>query len=497
VNTQGIETLKAALRRSLWLIVLLVVVGAVLMSVLRHTQGAEYEAEARVVLSPTDLSQLFSGSSAYVDPDLVDETEKELARARELFERAAASTGNRDGDGSDLRAATTVEKDDTTISFTATADDPERAVGIANSVAETYPVWRAEIASSAIENAISQVQVQLREEAGSRTDLLEQLNRLKVLKTLTSGNVLLVESARSADKIRPAPLRDSIIGGLIGLFIAAVLVALREAVDTRVRSEEEIEDVLDVPVVGSVESLPRGVSVVGSGRKSERFGDMYALLAANVAQDASPQTTTIAVTSATAREGKTTTASNLAVALARRNARVVLLDLDTRKPAIAKLFSIPEGVPGLEQALRQRVRLDHLMWSVSLNGAGPARRTRHAVPVESAEDGDGDGSLRVLPLKTSLRGGVSPHLERLEEVLKSLARYGDYIVIDTPPALALPDVTELSKLVDQVLVVVRHGRVTRRGLVALSRLHRSWPQVKTSAVLVGVPRQDAYSYYEQ
>lgn len=498
MNTQGIETLKAVARRSLWLILLLVAVGVVLMNVLRHSQGAQYQASARVILSPTDLSQQFSGSSAYVDPDLVDQTEKALARAPGLFADAAEQSNRLYGTAPELRAATSVSKDGTTITFTAASDDPANAVGIANSVASAYPAFRADVASAAIQKAIDQVQSQLETSGATRADLIAQLNRLKVLKTLTSGNVLLVEEARGADQTRPTPLRDSIIGGLIGFFVAMILIAIREAIDTRVRSEEEIEHFLDVPVVGTVETLPRRTRLaVSSGRGGERFGDMYALLAANVAQESGSRPTLIAVTSATAEEGKTTTAANLAAALSRRGKDVLLVDLDTRKPALGKVFQIPQDAPGIELLLRRQVNPASLTWTVSLNGALTSVTQGGTPQVEVVGNGNAAGSLRVLPLRSGVRGGVGGHVERLKSVLTTLGKDCDYVVIDTPPALALPDVTELSTFVDMVIVVVRHGRVSRRSLTALGRLHRSWEDVKTNAVLVGVPRQETYSYYEK
>jgi Mrp family chromosome partitioning ATPase len=498
LNTQGIETLKAVARRSLWLILLLVVVGTVLMNVLRHSQGAVYQASARVILSPTDLSQLFSGSSAYVDPNLVDQTEKALASSPQLFVDAAKRWAGTLGSASVLRGSTGVSKSGTTIAFTATSVEPTLAVNIANAVARAYPRFRAAVTSAAIQNAIQQVEAQLKTSQTTRADLVDQLNRLKVLKTLTSGNVLLVEPARGAQKTRPAPVRDSIIGGLLGFFIAMILVAVREAVDTRVRSEEEIEDALDVPVVGTVEALPRGTQLVTGSKKGERFGDMYALLAANVAQESGSRPTMIAVTSATAQEGKTTTASNLAAALARRNKAVLLVDLDTRKPAVGRVFQIPHDAPGVEELFRHKVSPAAFTWNVSLNGSAvsvsPSRLARSQ---DEGGNGKPGGSLRILPLKAAMRGGISGHVDRLKSVLSSLGEENDYVVIDTPPALALPDVTELAKLVDMVIVVVRHGRVSRRSLTALNRLHRSWLDVKTNAVLVGVPRQDTYSYYEE
>ena len=237
--------------------------------------------------------------------------------------------------------------------------------------------------------------------------------------------------------------------------------------------------------------------LVPGGRQGERFGDMYALLAANIAQETGSRPTLIAVTSATAQEGKTTTASNLAAALARRNKNVLLVDLDTRKPAVGKVFQIPHDAPGIEQILTRKVNASSLTWVASLNGAVNVTPSRASAPTGLTRNGNREGTLRVLPLRSSLRSGISAHMERLQAALSTLGKDEDYVVIDTPPALALPDVTELAKLVDMVIVVVRHGRVSRRSLTALSRVQRGWDNVKTSAVLVGVPRQETYSYYEE
>src|SRR5262249_13972625 len=434
MNTEGIDTLAAILRRSLWIIVLLVVVGAVMFDLVRHSQGKQYVAHSQVILAPTDLSQLFSGSSQYVDPNLVDQTEKALANSPQLFQQAANANGGSIGSPASLEKATHVSKNGTTISFSATGSNPDRVVRVANAVANAYPAWRANVASAAIQNAISQIQTQLRGAGSSRPDLVTQLNRLKVLRTLTSGNVLLVEPATDATKTRPRPLRDSVIGGLIGLFVALLVIAAREALDTRVRSEEEVEELLDIPVLGSVEALPRGTQLATNQKGRERFGDMYGLLAANLAHETHPgRAVVIAVTSATAREGKTTTASNLASALARRNASGVLVDLDTRKPAVDKVFRLPPETKGLEQVFRRKIAPQALTWTVPQNGTGATPvPTRSVSTVEASGNGHAhDGSLRVLPLKGSVRGGIPAHHERIQEMLESLSHEADYIVIDT------------------------------------------------------------------
>jgi Mrp family chromosome partitioning ATPase len=497
MSSEGVETLKLVARRSLWIIVLCVVLGAVLMTAIRQRQGPEYQASARVVLSPTDLAAALAGFQGYVDPELVDDTEQRLASSRELFQRVADNTDGSLGSGSELKSMTDVSKNDATVTFSVTGDDANRVVRIASAVAGAYPEWRAEVSGNAIARAIDQVEAQLSAEDTRDPGLVEELNRLKVLRTLTSGNVLLVEPSRGAVKTRPNPVKDAVIGGFTGLFVALLIVAAREAIDTRVRSEGEIEDLLNVPVIGTVEALPRRTRLVAGDRRNQRYGDMYALLAASIARAKEDGRAVIAVTSATAEEGKTTTASNLAAALARRNSDVLLVDMDSRKPSLARLFKIPPTAPGIDEVIDRKVAPERAMWTVSLNGrstsAFPYRPT--GAPAENGGD-PSNGTLRVLPMRPAAKDGIVQRSPRLRPMIAALRKKADYVVLDTPPALSVPDVTEIAQLVDMVLIVVRHGRVSRRSLNALTRLHRSWPDVQLAAVLVGTPRhEDSYAYY--
>ena len=506
MRSEGIETLKAVARRSAWIVALLVLLGIAAMTLLRQHQGASYEAGAQVVLSPIDLGAAVSGFQGYVDPDVLNQTEEALASSAQLFNRAATVTHGALGTGNDLQSATSVSKNGGTVTFTATGVDPRRTVKIANAVAAVYPRWRADVSSAAITQAIRQVENQLKTTTPRDPSLVDLLNKLKVAKTATGGNVLLVERADAATKTRPRPIRDALLGAFIGLFFGLILVAAREAIDTRVRSEGEVEEILSVPLVGAVETLPRRAGLVAIGRHRERFGDMYALLAANLAQTAvDGETIIIAVTSATAEEGKTTTASNLAAALATRSANVVLIDLDSRKPSLAKVFHIPPDAPGVDEIVGSRMRPEDALWAVSLNGQGPivypakGETAPDRGGVQTSNGGTKQGSLRVLPIgATGMPGGLAGRTPALRTLLASLSETADFIVLDTPPALAMPEMTEISELVDTVLIVVRHGRVSRRSLAALTRIRRNWRSADVAAVLVGTPRHDeGYAYYSR
>jgi Mrp family chromosome partitioning ATPase len=500
MRSEGVETLKAVARRSSWIVALLVALGIVGMYAVRRSEGPLYQASADVILSPLDIASASAGINTYVDPTLVDETELSLAQSPQLFRQAAQRAAGLLGSGSDLASATSVSKSGGTISFDVTGTEPKRVAAQANAVADSYQAWRAGLSTATVEKAIKLIQTQLASSTTRDPGLVDQLNRLKVLKTIASGgNVLLVEHADGAAKTRPRPIRDGILGAFIGLFFALLVVAGRELIDTRVRSEAEVEDLLNVPVLGAVEALPRRTTLVAVGRHRERFGDMYALLAANLIHASKgSKPTVIAVTSATAEEGKTTTASNLAAALATRNENVVLVDLDSRKPSLARVFRIPPDAPGLDDVMQRRTRPEDAMWTVSLNGRLVVSPAAHGPAQRAAENGRvKTGSLRVLPMGPS-NGKVNfaGKADKLKALIGALEKQADFVVIDTPPALSVPDMTEISDLVDIVLIVVRHGRVSRRSLVSLTRVQRNWTTPQTSAVLVGTPRhEEGYSYY--
>jgi succinoglycan biosynthesis transport protein ExoP len=493
MKQQGIENLRAIFRRSRLIVLLLIVLGAIQMNIVRSQQGPLYSANANVILSPTDLATALSGLSSYVDPNRIDQTESALANSRQLFDYAASKTPGV-GTGSDLQSAVNVTKSSTTVSFSATRSNAAAAVADANAVALAYPKWRASVANISVDAAMAQLRAQIKK-SGSNADTVSQLNRLQLLKTLTSGNVLLVERARSAVKTRPRPIRDTLLGAFVGLFAALVVVGLREALDTRVRSEYEVEELLGIPVLGSVERLPRRATplVIGN-REYERYGDMYALVAASIARlREGADRTVIAVTSATAGEGKTTTAVNLASALARRNENVCLIDLDTRRPSVARVLRIPRDAHGVDRALLRDANVGALLWDVSSNGSGLDARPAVSPGGRTATV---HSRLQVLPMGSDAIGSISPHGERLAALVRDVSERSEFVVIDTPPALSVPDMTELAKLADIVLVVVRHGQASRRNLDALRRLHRTWPDVDIRGVVVDTPPDgDSYSYY--
>jgi Mrp family chromosome partitioning ATPase len=276
--------------------------------------------------------------------------------------------------------------------------------------------------------------------------------------------------------------------------------------NTRVRSEADVEEALGKPVLASIQTLPKRANLVTVGRHGARFGDIYALLAANVMQiHGQNRPLTLAVTSSIASEGKTTTAANLALAMAMRGQRVVLVDFDLRKPTVSRLFMIPPQSPGVIQLIDGTTQLDTALWNVPLNGTVPQAQ-QEKLEIYSGNGGSADefsveqgtGSLQVVPAGGMERGARVARSPQTRELLADLLQIADVVVLDTPPALATVEMAELSRNIDLVLVVVRHGQVSRRSIVALNRQAEGWQADIAGAVMTGSPaEEDDYFYYHK
>jgi Mrp family chromosome partitioning ATPase len=507
MKSSGIEELKSVLRRSATLIVGVIVLGVLALTVIRQLAGPEYQAGARVLLNSSDLSSAILGiNPVYQDPNRKDQAEQNLVNSPQLYEYAANSVAGRAGTATELMNNTTASVANNVVDFTAKTSEAARSQLMVNTVATAYPRWRAQVSSQAVASAIAQVRDEI-QRFGNTPDRAKQLQQLQTVRSLSAGETLFVEQATKATKTAPHPAKDALLGGVIGLVIALLIVGARELFDTTVRSEADVEDALEAPVLATIDSLPRRLRTSVLDAAGGRFNDEYDLLAANISQtfDGHEGVVQLAVTSALPGEGKTTTASNLAAALSRRGANVVLADFDLRKPSVSKFVGIPPGAAGVAELLAGSADVRSVLWQVNSNGEGPrveaagrvtgasSRRRKTAALAEDVER-SADGSLLVMP------GGVArkekaPRFARLPSLLDRLPTEADFIVIDTPPALLVSGMAELAQTVDAVIVVVRHGFVHRRRLRTLGRQAGSWRARLLGAVLNDSPGESSYAGY--
>jgi Mrp family chromosome partitioning ATPase len=518
MNATGAEAFKALVRRSLPLVVVLTLLGAVALNAVRQVQGPRYAASARVLISSSPLgSSVTGGDQTLQDPRRTQATAEALASSSSVY-RQAQRQGL--GDAGALKDATTVvaSGEDDLLTFTAASTRSRRAIEIANGVARAYSTYRGQLSAQIAADAATKAAAALAAlpaNSSERRALQSQLDQQRLQQRLKTSDAIVVDAANTASKTSPNPVKDTILGLSIGLIISLIIVALRAAVDTKIRSERDVEAALSLPILASIRTLPRGSRLVTYGRHAGTYGDVYGLLAARITADIGEDGVALAVTSALAGEGKTTTSANLAVTLARRGARVVLADLDSRKASATATFGFPHASAGVLEVLDGTVDLGDALFQVELMGNRPeaipysevhaVSRTRTRVMAGDRRGGGGgggddggalpgEGSLLVLP------AGRPPEDGRLAQqaydtLIAELREIADVVILDTPAALLTAEMTEVAPATDGVILVVRAGHTTQKSLQALERQSRGWPTALTGVVVTDVPDEDVYAPY--
>jgi len=298
--------------------------------------------------------------------------------------------------------------------------------------------------------------------------LLQRLKDATLSASLQVTNVHVIDPATPpSTPISPNRPRNLAAGLMIGLILGVTLAFVQEALDSSVRTTEEAERIVNAPALAVIPvetdgyrrkriaggpSLgaaagPNGVGLAVLKRPSSPMAESFRSLRTSVLLSTAPRPPqTLLVTSAQMGEGKTSTATNLAMSFAQRQGPVLIIDADMRRPAVAKtlgvanergLSSFLTGAHSLDEVLIQYERTPNL-WILP---AGPR-------PPDPAEL-------------------LSSHM--MDATLKDLQKRFTQIVIDSPPLLLVTDAVILSATVDGVILVVASG-TTARG--ALARAHR-------------------------
>ena len=495
-------------RRRKWIIaqaVLLVPATAVAFSL--H-QTKLYRATAQVLLVQQQLANQLNGitdPSVYQQADRRAQTQADLARvpavARIALERARLS---RTVDRFLRQSSATAKTNADLLELSVTDHDPRLAKRLATAYAHAFAQYRSRLDTAAYVKARESANRQLaamaaENQRGSNAyeELLAKRNQVDQMIALLTQNAVPVQDADKVTQVQPRPVRDGVLGFALGLVLGIGLAFLREALDTRVRSAEEVAAVLDLPLLGRIAEPPRNL------RKADRLAmleeprgahaEAFRMLRTNLDfVRLTRPARSIVVTSGLEQEGKSTTASNLAIALARAGQRAVLVDLDLRRPYLDRFFDLG-GEPGLVDVALGSTTLGE---AITLINVGNGRK-RHAANGNGHLNGHGthEGALAVLtagappPNPGEFVGSVT-----LDRILSQLAREFDTVVIDAPPALQVGDAMTLSARADAVLVVTRLDVIRRPMLGELKRLLDASPAVKLGFVLTAADGEDGYGY---
>ncbi|MCO4254743.1 polysaccharide biosynthesis tyrosine autokinase [Pseudarthrobacter cellobiosi] len=429
--------------RQRWIsIVAAALIGLALAAGYTYIQTPQYEAKSQLFVSvkggatSTDVIQGNSFAEKRVTSYV------SLATSPRVLQ-AVAGDLNLEGGALAGKVVATTPPQTVLIDITATATNPQLAADIANSSARQ------------LIGAVSQVE-----------DVT--IVRLSVFQEATPS------MAPSSPKV---PLNLA-LGLLLGLMIGAASALLREVLDTRIRSQADVERTVKAGILGtfstdsSVEKEPLVTQGDQFSHRAESFRQLRTHLHfTNISGGAQ----TVVVSSSIPGEGKTSTAVNLAIMLAESGTRVLLVDADLRRPRVAKYLGV-EGSVGLSGVLSHSVELEDAIQTWGRGGA------LHVL-----------ASGRSAPNPSELLG--SPTMEKL--IARFEAEY-EVVIIDAPPLLPVTDPAVLGSMASGVVLVASaDGRTNRADLTqAVANLEA------VNARLLGVVvnrlerSASAHSYYD-
>lgn len=503
------------LRRRFALVLLATILVPAAAIAVSLNQQKLYRASVQVLISgqtPQDLVGT-STSAPSVDPTRRANTEIAVAETPTVARRTLAALGVHDRTAAELLARTsiTAASDADILTIAVTDPDPTLAVHLADQYATEFIGYEKQLDTASVRAALEGVDARIKilkkeTSRGAGTDparadelriLLSRQQTLETQANLQGGKLFVIRQASSAGQVQPRLVRNALAGVGVGFVLGLALAFLVHALDTRVRTGADAAAILGLPLLGRLPTPPRrlrrrGVAMLDRGPANhvEAYQNLRTSLdLANLKTRAK----TILVTSAVASEGKSTTAANLAVALARAGRRVALVDLDLRDPCIAGLFKI-DGQPGVTGIATGAVAIRDALVSVSIRPGGNPRRSVGTDGTPREQLGAG-GALDVLP------SGVTPAdpaafltTSELEELIRHLRNTYDVVLIDSPPALPVGDAMTLTGKVDAVIVMVRAGVVRWPSIVELRRLLDAAPCEKLGFVLTGAESASNYGY---
>jgi succinoglycan biosynthesis transport protein ExoP len=484
-------------RRQWWLIALLAVIGAGAATVWTLQRTPIYQGTSSVLVQPVTINR-FEGTQR-LDQQVNMSNEKQVA----LSSAVAVMAGrllNSPAPPSQLleHASVDVPADSQVLEIHYSDPVPRTAQLGADSFARSYIDYR----KAGIAKQVSASKATLQRQVDTLAARIPRLDEVITSDTASDGEKTAASAQKSTYQQRISSLSEQVaqleqldptpgqviqaaelptspaspqkkldigLGLFLGLFVGLVAGFIRDRSDKRLRGRQDLAERLDRPVLASIPVLSRYVkrdgklgwrkrkrsSLVTLDQPTSPAAEAYRTLRTRTARLAAQlEINSIMVVSGNVAEGKSTTAGNLAVALAESGRDVLLVSADLRRPRVHEFFALPnrsgladllaDGKAGKQSAPGRSKQVAVELWSVAphlwviLSGPPP---THPSTLMDS---------------------------DAMREFLKEQRDVFDFIILDCPPALVVSDSLALAPLVDAILIVA-DAKATDRNSIDLLR----------------------------
>lgn len=476
----GLKRYVETIRERIWLILVAVLVTTAAAVAYVLTAPKTYEAEADLLVTPiaSDTLPSLPLIRQSSDPTRDVETAARLVTNNDVAERVKSELGIEES-AEDLLKKVSAEPvaQSNIVAVRGEESSPEEATDLANAFAEAAVTEQTEQLHEEIDNQIAGLQSQLQTGEGSLGPRLAELQALRS----SPDPTLRVETTADLPENQASPRPAlTVAGGLLaGLVIGIAGAFAAQILDPRLRREDQLRRRYRLPILARVpRDQGRRDQPLTPSRVSSATAEAYRTLRTTLERPAAENlgSRAILVTGPSPGEGKTTTALNLATSLALAGRRVILIEADLRRPALASALGIEEAHAGVVSVLIENVGLQDAL--VASPTYGPNLQVLVA-------DFSGGWIAELFSI---------PAAQRLIDDARAMA---DFVIVDSPPLTEVVDALPLARKCDDVLIVTRLGKTRLDRIARLGELLADNGIRPVGFAVIGVPPpgRSEYRYY--
>ena len=310
----------------------------------------------------------------------------------------------------------------------------------------------------------------------SDQELLQKMKLKQIGETITkkmpNDSIEIHEDPQiSQSPVSPNVTLNLVLGAVVGLIFGVGIAFFLEYLDTSVKSLEDVERYLQVPVLAVI---PKDVGILHKQSGMSPDAEAYRILRTNIEFNRkNPEDNAITVVSGGAGEGKSTTLVNLAYICAQGGYTTLMIDADLRRPRLHTFFDINNSV-GLTNYLTTELMLEDVILQTPVDNL-------YFMPSG------------ILPADAA---GIL-NSRRMSELIQDVKQRFDLVLVDSPPILGVSDASVLASEVDLTMIVVQHRKLPRNMLLRVKQAVENVGGNVIGVVLnnVDVRSDSQYQYY--
>ncbi|MBE7175272.1 MAG: polysaccharide biosynthesis tyrosine autokinase [Mucilaginibacter polytrichastri] len=275
------------------------------------------------------------------------------------------------------------------------------------------------------------------------------------------------------DPVKPKKVLVILIAIMAGMIIPAGIIGIRNALDDKITHKSDIENAVGAPIVGEISFLKEDIPVIVRDKPRSIISEQIRSLRTNMQYigGRGKEIKTIIFTSSISGEGKSFVSLNLGASLALTDSKVIILELDLRKPKLHKSLNMHNNA-GLSTYLIGKASVESIVQ-----------------PIEGFAKYDiiTCGPIPPNPAELVLNG-------RMTELIEDLKTRYDYVIIDAPPVGLVTDAQIMADLADISFYVIRHGYTIKQNLPRIQALYAEKKFPNMSIIINAISEQSSYGH---